>query len=289
MQFFQRGAVLALFTLGIAAHATAIDFFGVTTTNDLIRFDSSTPGSVQSSVQISGIQAGESIVGIDVRPNNGELFALGSSSRLYRIDASTGAARQIGAVFSTALSGSSFGFDFNPTVDRIRVTSNAGQNLRLNPDTGAVAAVDGVLTYAAGDQNAGSTPNIVASAYTNSFGGSTSTTLFNIDANGGRLVTQVPPNNGTLNTVGSLGLSISSVSGFDIVSQNGGNAGFAALQVSGQNPVGFYTIDLSNGNAALVGNFDRTVTSIAAVPEPGTLAVVGLGALALLRRRRSKS
>jgi hypothetical protein len=33
-----------------------------------------------------------------------------------------------------------FPIDFNPVVDRIRIMSDAGQNLRVHPDTGAVVA-----------------------------------------------------------------------------------------------------------------------------------------------------
>ena len=44
--------------------------------------------------------------------------------------------------FAPLLDGTEFGVDFNPQVDRLRVVSNSGQNLRLHPDTGAVAAVD---------------------------------------------------------------------------------------------------------------------------------------------------
>jgi hypothetical protein len=32
------------------------------------------------------------------------------------------------------------GFDFNPTVDKIRVTSDADDNLRLDPDPGSLLA-----------------------------------------------------------------------------------------------------------------------------------------------------
>ena len=128
-------------------------------------------------------QADEQIVGLDVRPADKQLVALGSTSRLYRIDGASGAATAIGsASFVPAFAGTSLGFDFNPTVDRIRVTSDARQNLRLHPDTGATAAVDGQLAYAAGDAGAGSTPRIVGSAYTNSVAGATTTQLFDLDA-----------------------------------------------------------------------------------------------------------
>ena len=68
--------------------------------------------------------------------------------------------------------GTSFGFDFNPAVDRIRIVSNTGQNLRFNPNDGVVN-VDGNL-------NPG-TPSISAAAYTNNFAGTATTSLFAID------------------------------------------------------------------------------------------------------------
>jgi hypothetical protein len=123
------------------------------------------------------------------------------------------------------LDGNSFGFDFNPTVDRIRVVSNAGQNLRLNPDTGQIVDSDpntpGVqsdsdLAYATGDSNQGQSPNVVGSAYTNNVAGATTTTLYGIDSALDILVTQNPPNNGTLNTVGALGVNATGVVGFDV-------------------------------------------------------------------------
>ena len=35
--------------------------------------------------------------------------------------------------------GDDYGLDFNPTVDRIRVTNDADENLRINPNNGARA------------------------------------------------------------------------------------------------------------------------------------------------------
>ena len=127
--------------------------------------------------------------------------------------------------FIPALAGTNFGFDFNPTVDRIRVTSDAEQNLRLNPDDGAVTGVDANLAYAAGDPGAGTTPNVAGSAYTNSFAGAGSTTLFDIDNARHALVIQNPPNDGTLTTVGALGTSNDAVA-FDI---GEGNVGYGVL------------------------------------------------------------
>ena len=176
-------ALLTAAGLGRAADARAAElFYGVDTANRLVSFSGQTPTSIKRTA-LTGLQADEQIVGLDVRPADKQLVALASTSRLYRIDGASGAATAIGsASFVPAFAGTSLGFDFNPTVDRIRVTSDARQNLRLHPDTGATAAVDGQLAYAAGDAGAGSTPRIVGSAYTNSVAGATTTHLFDLDA-----------------------------------------------------------------------------------------------------------
>ncbi len=119
-------ALLCAAGLGRAATADAAElFYGVDTQNRLISFGSDTPTAI-TRVAFTGLPAGEQIVGLDQRPLNKQLVALSSASRLYRIDIATGAATAIGtAPFAPALVGASFGFDFNPTVDRIRVTSEA--------------------------------------------------------------------------------------------------------------------------------------------------------------------
>ncbi len=200
------GCLTLVFWMGPVA-VEAVTIYGVTTTNTLLTFDSATPGTT-TSVAITGLQAGENVLGIDLRPSTGQLYALGSTSRLYTINPATGAATQVGSgTFSPALSGTSFGFDFNPVVDRIRVVSDADQNFRLNPDTGAVVATDTNLAYASGDPNFGTNPNVVALAYTNNFSGATTTTLFGIDSNldialiqGSPDGTPISPNTGQLFT-----------------------------------------------------------------------------------------
>jgi len=219
--------------------------YAVSAANELLIFNPTNPTPVAK--LITGLQAGESILGMDFRPVNGQLYALGSTSRLYTLNASSGVAAQVGTTqLTTLLAGTAFGFDFNPTVDRIRVVSNLGQNLRLNPNDGAVAAVDGSLLPA--------TSVISSAAYTNNFAGATTTVLFDIDAQNGRLVKQDPPNIGTLVDVGALGVTATAANGFDIGSTSG--TAYALLTVSGVTKV--YTINLTTGaataGATITGN-----------------------------------
>jgi hypothetical protein len=268
---FTMNLLLALTLVGLSpAHAQNIPsatVYAVTTDNNLISFSSTDPGTIINNVAISGLPDGENLLAIDIRPANGQLYALGSSSRQYVINTSNGSATALGnAAFSTALSGTTFGFDFNPTVDRIRAVSDARQDLRLNPANGGVAAVDGALGYAAPDVNAAATPNIVASAYTNNFSGATTTTLFNIDADLDILVTQNPPNAGTLNTIGALGVDAGARTSFDIMTDSlGSEAGFAAINS------GFYWINVASGEATLIGTIGNGV-SVQGIAVAGSVA-----------------
>lgn len=238
-------------------------FYGVTSAGQLAKYNAMNPGTAISSVAISGLHAGESILAVDFRPATGELYGIGSSSSLYIINLSAGNARMVGTgPFAPALNGNIVGFDFNPTVDRLRVVTSAGQNLRINPETGSVAATDGGINGASG-------ASVNAVAYTNSKAGASSTTLFDIDITTRKLYKQLPPNNGTLVEVGSLGVMAMNEGGFDISPDN--KAALASLYVDGKSSL--YKIDTATGAAAKIGDFTGTVNGIAIPTNPVAYAV----------------
>jgi len=187
------------------------------------------------------------------------------------------------------LMGMMFGVDFNPFADALRVVSDTGQNLRLNPNTAVVATNvsptgDGALNYLMGDANFGAVPNVIAAGYTNNFAGAPSTSLFDIDASLDILTLQAPPNPGSLKTIGSLGIDVNSQASFDI-------SGFPAMTSYLANSNTLYTVNRMTGAATLVGGIGITapITAIAVapVPEPGTIALVLGGlSLALFARKR---
>ena len=149
-------------------------------------------------------------------------------------------------------------FDFNPVADRLRLMSAEGVSWRINVDDGKVT-VDGSHKFK--DGAAGKTPRIVAGAYTNSFKGTKATTLYNIDATTGSLVTQAPPNDGMLNTVGSLGITVNGPVAFNIVS-SGPDQNAAWLAMGGN----LYSVDLKTGQATMAGKISGlkgTLTDIA--------------------------
>ncbi|MDO1450037.1 DUF4394 domain-containing protein [Rhodocytophaga aerolata] len=243
----------------------SITFYALASGVSLDKISTDNPEKVLNSATITGLQAGEKILAIDFRPATGQLYGLSSTSRLYVINPETGSARMIGSdPFSPMLEGNIAGFDFNPTVDRIRVVTSSGQNLRLNPETGAVAAVDGPINGQAGAQ-------LAASAYDNTIAGATSTTLYNLDLSTQKLFKQIPPNDGTLVEVGSLGLKIEGEGGFDIAAKDGTALGLFEVNKKAI----LFTVDLTNGKAKKITSFtkDDMYTGIAIPTEPVAYAV----------------
>lgn len=234
-------AVATTFQLFNAAKATATEvFIGLNANNTLIRYNSNFR-RFGKPIRVTGIDG--NLQGIDFRPNNRLLYGVTDTNNIYTIDPETGVATHVSFLGVGFTGGFQSGVDFNPAADRLRIVGSNDQNFRVNVDNGAVIE-DGTLAYAAGDSNAGINPNITAAAYTNSFAGTTSTQLYNIDYARDVLVLQNPPNDGTLRTVGHLGVNFAPVGGFDIFTdENGVNRAFATSGSS------LYSIDLSTGAA----------------------------------------
>jgi hypothetical protein len=269
------GALLSLaLALAFAGQAEAVRLFGLTADgHEIVHFDSATPGTIIRGAAITGLQPGERVVGIDVRPATGQLYGVGivtsatDTGRLYLIDPVTGIATQVGAApfATTLLTAAAYGVDFNPVPDRVRVVSVAGDNLRVNPNNGALSGDDVNL-------NPG-TPSLTAVAYDRSTAGATATTLFGIDTTTDQLVrigdvngTPLSPNTGAVTTIGPLAVDAVGDAGFDI---DPAGTLFGALTVGGQN--GLYTIDPATGAATLVGLIGN-----------GSLGIIGLAAVSNL-------
>ena len=250
--------VLTFAALGAVPIASAAGelLVGSASGGRLVLFSSDDPEDV-AVIHITGLQPNEEILGLDVRPATGELYGLGGSSRLYTIDLIERTAHPVGTNrFTPALQGVRFGFDFNPTVDRIRIVSDTGQNLRAHPVTGVIVAVDGGLAYGTNDAGFGVAPMAVGAAYNNNDNDpATGTMLFNLDASRDVLVLQNPPNAGVLTTVGSLGVDASDIAGFDVAASDGtAYANLINLARPGRsNRAGLYTIDLETGAATFIG------------------------------------
>ncbi len=236
------GTILAAPIFANAAAAASI--IGLVDGKTLVWVDPATK-KVTGKADIKGAA---NVVGIDVRPADGMLYAVTADGGIYTVDAKTGAATMKSKI-SEGLKGAITVVDFNPVADRLRVITADGANLRINVDDGKTI-VDGSLKYKDGDAMAGKTPNVVAGAYTNSANPKPSATaLYDIDA-AGHLLSQAPPNDGVLNTIGMLGVKLDGATAFNIVNKGEENA---AWLVSGG---ALYSVDLKTGKATSAGKLE---------------------------------
>lgn len=270
------GLVLALvvpIAAGAGGHGTAKSLrdagqrtlFATDTEGNLHRFRANAPEAARA-MRITGLPAGVALKGIDFRPATGDLYGLGSDRVVYRLNPRTAIAVAEGPAFETtptALLGDRIGFDFNPTVDKIRVTSDADDNLRLDPDPGSLLATDTKLTPA--------DVTVVGSAYTNSSFAAfaarpTTTTLYALDvgASPDRLWVQNPANAGTLQMPVPLRTELGRDAGFDIAGAD--NVGYAAGTRIGDDDAQVYAVDPTTGETRRLGRLGRgvTVTGLAA-------------------------
>lgn len=230
-----------------------LEIVGLTSGQELICFSENNPGGAETLGRVRGLTGDTRLVGIDFRPATGDLYGLGDEGGVYVISTRNGAAT-FRSKLNVTLTGASFGVDFNPTVDRLRVVSDTGQNLRANVDTGETTT-DTALAYTAGTTTSG----ITAAAYTNNDANpNTGTTLYGLDSTLDQLLIQAPPNGGSLNATGKLTVDAGAATGFDIYSelQRGFTVdvhAFASLQTGGRSRL--YKVNLFSGRAVPRGAF----------------------------------
>jgi hypothetical protein len=237
------GAVAATTLMATAAQAGTI--IGLVDGKWLVGIDSAS----RKVTWKSEVKGAGPLLGIDVRPADGALYGLTGNGKIVTIDPKSGQATEKSTLSENLKAGVTVTFDFNPVADRLRLMGSDGTSLRINVDDGKVT-VDGSHKFKDGDANAGKTPKVVAGAYSNSFKGTKATALYNIDAATGSLVSQAPPNDGVLNTIGSLGIPVNGAVAFNIVAQGEDNNGWLA---SGGN---LYAVDLKTGKAKMAGKIE---------------------------------
>ena len=214
-------------------------FYGITTANAIFTMSNpATPSVISGPFSVSGVAAGQVLVGLDSRPSNGALYALGYDSvtqmaELYMINAS-------GSVYSaTAVSGTlasmnlgstnNAAFDFVSTTDnQIRVVGRNGNNYIMSAVTGNVMTTGtSGLSFAGGDLYSGLSSALAATAYTNSFYGADATQEVGYDAVNNVLVkmdagSYLNAFNNTSNTLHSIGTTTG------VVFATGGSIGMDA-------------------------------------------------------------
>ena len=169
-----------------------LDVIGLTKDQRLICFNEKRPGWARNIGHVSGLHTDTALVGIDFRVQDGKLYGVGNNGGVYLLDTDHAAATLVNRL-TVALDGTSFGVDFNPAADRLRIVSNTGQNLRHNVNAGGVTIADDPLDYPTTLNGIGPTAlGINGSAYTNNdLDANTATTLYALDTNLDQIALQV--------------------------------------------------------------------------------------------------
>ncbi len=235
-------AILALLTTtatGAMAHDHgALKAVGLSGDKMIHMIDAST-ATVEASMEVTGV---DRLLGIDLRPSNGQLIGVTDAFEIVEIDAETGEATMISTMDTELpiMEGAPVIVDFNPMADKLRFMSGT-TNHRVDIESGAVT-VDGSLAFEGQDMHAGEEPAIAAAAYINSYGQPDSTAMFDIDSTIVALIQQTSPNDGTLAAIGKLGIDATDTYAFDIATDEDGT-NTAWLVAAGQ----LHTVSLESG------------------------------------------
>ena len=241
---------------------------GLTDDGRLVRFRANSPHQTKDLGYVQGLTGTDTeLIGMDFRVQDGKLYGVGNGGGVYTLDETTAQAQFVNAL-TVPLAGVSFGVDFNPVADRLRIISDTGQNLAHNVNAGGVTIANSVLTYTAPPAAPVAATGVTGAAYTNNDLNqpATATTLFDVDTALDQIAIQSPPGNGILAATGKLGADAGAVTGFDIYSRleedvTVSNHAFAALLVNGTQA--FYRINLTTGRAIRLGTLGETLIDIA--------------------------
>jgi hypothetical protein len=263
------------------ATATA-ELVALTNAQHLVSFDRAAPATLVTDVNVSGLASGERLLAVAWRPSEGKLLGVSASARLFVVDALSGKATLRASLSATpgddspyaALNATSVALALDPAHDRLRAVTNAGQNLDINPDTGAV------VTHAP-VQRGGTVVAPGAIAYADAFGGAARPTLWTINAATDALEQLPAPDTGALTGATSLGLDATYASGL-VIDPHTGQA-YAALAANGRSA--WYTVNLDAGalggatvsRVADLGTQDALLSLALIDPKGASLSVQAVG------------
>src|SRR3954471_12391510 len=247
--------------LALAAPAVAVDrFYGISNPPNpqVVMFEPGNPVAVTQVHLISGLASGDTFRGIDVSPRDGGIYAVTNNAgvgKLYTIDPDTGAATLVATLTAdptdntapyTTLPSGSFGVDFIPQSNLLRVVGTPGFNARVDPTNGRV--ITDTPISPPGTQ-------IVAVAFHNNDNDpATNTTEYAYDLSANKLGTVTTPNNGNFVPIGDSGVA----SGVpDLANMDEAPSGtlYATHFVTADGTQNLYSVNPATGQHTKIGPF----------------------------------
>lgn len=196
-------------------------------------------------VAVAGLNEGSVLLGLDYRPSDGLVYALGNDGQLYTLGRA-GVATPLGAPQDYGDLSEGVALDVNPQLDVLRVIATAdGRNFATDPATGLLTEYTR-SAYGVAGGDAGITPKVLATAYNNPvspFPAEAVTTQYSLEATRDAYAVQAK-NEGTLTTIGVLDVAFGPPSGLDISGATG--TAYALLNVGGTQ--GLYTLDAGDAD-----------------------------------------
>lgn len=277
----------ALAALAPAAHAYEI--WAVNTSNALVRYDSSAPGTALSSNLITGLVGSDGTSSdpfgkiADITYVGATLYGIDLNANLYTLNTASGAATLVSSMFGPA------GFDLgiandpflNGGLGGLRIVSDSSENFTAT--TGGVFTQGNNVFVGSGDTNESAVLAFSALAIDPDFG-----IGYAFDHNLDTLFVTYDANFEEFFTVGSIGFDFTALASLDWADESTLLAAFSEDTVGSS----LYAIDPLTGAAELIGAFDSGITAIAvsAVPEPSAYAAfAGLAVLGLAASRRRRA
>jgi hypothetical protein len=242
----------------IAVLALPATMFALTEDRRLIRFKNHAPNNILGQMTISGLFAGEFVQAIALRASTGQLYGISDQGRLYRINPATAVATFLRDLGSVAF-GTSFGMDFDPGTDEIRIVSSGGLNARVHPETFAVTE-GAKLTL----------PDVHAIGYSHLPPSGSGQTLFGFTADSyvyiGGLGGTPSPDTGVVNDINPIGFTPPPRAGLDFSIAD--NMALAAGRIGGGDRL--LLLDGRNGGSLTIGgipNANGPVIGLAFAPR----------------------
>lgn len=183
-----------------------VDLYALDNDNGLWRWPACGRG-FQREIKLRPRLSNELLIGIDIRPSDGFLYAVSDNGSIYQVDIDPpgrGNIIMVSAVNPRFGGGVQSLMDFNPVVDAVRLIGSNDQNFAVVNSGGNLnqTVVQTRIAYAAGDPNAGIDPNLTGGAYTNNNPGAATTLFYGLDYDLDVLIAIAPGANGSSATGG---------------------------------------------------------------------------------------